>query len=45
MVNAALEHPEQSEDLRRINHQAMDIIMRGVLTQEGMNQLKIMNKE
>ena len=45
MVNAALEHPEQSEDLRRINHQAMDIIMRGVLTQEGMNQLKIMNNE
>ena len=45
MVNAILEHPEQREDLRRLNHQAMDIIMRGVLTQEGMNQLRIMNKE
>ena len=43
MVEATIEHPERIEEVQRVNRQAMDIIMRGVLTQEGLSQLRIMN--
>ena len=45
MVEASIEHPERAEEVQRINRQAMEIIMRGVLTEEGLNQLRIMNYE
>ncbi|MGM9825766.1 MAG: TetR/AcrR family transcriptional regulator [Paludibacteraceae bacterium] len=43
MVEASIEHPERAEEVQRINRQAMRIIMRGVLTEEGFNQLTINN--
>lgn len=43
MVEASIEHPERAEEVQRINRQAMEIIMRGVLTEEGLNQLTINN--
>ncbi|MGN0236034.1 MAG: TetR/AcrR family transcriptional regulator [Paludibacteraceae bacterium] len=39
MVNASIEHPEQSPEVQKINRQAMEIIMRGVITQEGLKTL------